>query len=30
MTEVTPRVLYQTIVSRVDGLLGSKQEECQG
>ena len=30
MTEVTPRVLDRTIVSRVNGLLGSKQEECQG
>ena len=30
MTEVTPGVLYRTIVSRVNGLLGSKQEECHG
>ena len=30
MTEVTPHVLYRTIVSRVNGLLGIRQEESQG
>ena len=29
VTEVIPQVLYRIIVSRVNRLLGGKQEECQ-